>query len=255
MGPIAQRLTDETRTYATAVMTAVEAELSDPPDTGDAGLALAAIARATDLLGGEVALFDGGRGHLAPVLGRTLIETCLWAQYLMTDSDAAMERLFREVGDQQRRIGRGRQRLRELPALEDVIRDSADEWDYPPIGSDLATMSERINDKRQALGFGEIDGWAVVAYQQDYRWRSANEVHPSLSVLGRYWTPDGQSAVLHDIPHPYPDVNDATVSDADLKQDAHLVHDTVALRAALTGRRHLVGRTGGRLVLLDMADE
>lgn len=158
------------------------------------------------------------------------------------------------MGDQQRRLENGRARLRKIEALTEAIPDSTAKWDELPIGSDLATMANNVNSARQALGFGEIDGWSVVAYQQEYRWRSSHEVHAGLPVFGRYLSSDDDSCVIRDTPQAYPDASDPLVSSADLIQDAHMLQDSVALRFALTGRARRVGRAGGRFVLLDLHD-
>lgn len=243
------------REYVTSLIAYVHDELQQDPQDGADLLALLGLARSADLLRGELALFDAQMPHLAPVLGRTLIETCLYVQYLVLSPDEAVERLDQEANDQQRRLRAGSDRLRDLAAVRAVLDESVHEDELgPATPPNVADLSRRVSDLRAALGHGEIEGFSRVAYEMDYRWRSANEVHPGIVVFGRYMNHSVEPPTLRTLPSIYPHADDLDAPQQELRQDAYLLEDTLALRLAITEHRDLVGRSGGRLVILSLND-
>jgi hypothetical protein len=114
-------------------------------------------------------------------------------------------------------------------------------------------LATRVSELRAALKNGELEGFTVVAYGMDYRWRSATDVHSGIVVFGRYLDEtDSATLRIKSMPDPYPDANDDEAFVVERLRDAYLLEDALALRLAVTGRRDLVGSVGGRMVVLDL---
>jgi hypothetical protein len=151
----------------------------------------AAVRRLADLLRAETALARSDNAATSRVIGRTAMETWLWAVYLFLDPERAVDRLVAESGghDRWRLVGENRMWER----IASLRTSDLDDPEPAPSRAGIANpnirqLAEATADAMRSHGYNgdRADG----KYHNEYRWDSMHDAHPNFDLLMRYFDLD-----------------------------------------------------------------
>ena len=207
-------------------------------DDADAPLAfaLSAIRRMADLVDAELTLALAERHSVTRTLGRPVIELWLYANDLLLDGEAALDRLFAEDAGHQSRLEHGRQMV--WDHLESKRAGGIDPRDPNFVRKErsdpnIEVLSQRVRSLRESRGLG--GGIAEVRYQQQNRMDSNEDIHVSVDHLFRYMEPIAGSFRILSRPLNELDITPFRGIDSVL-DDARLLVDALGVYLEIAGR-------------------
>lgn len=187
------------------LLSIVEAEFpmrshKDDDVPGEVGLALAAIARMTQLLRAEMLLCQQGLWAVSRVPGRALHELWVYACLLLLEGGPAVQQLEGEEQHHRQRLEVG---ARALWEEVDRARGGPDRRtgfvpDGPVRSPDLRNLTKRVAELRRARGLDPAI--PLTLHEWRYRWDSTYHVHPSMAMLFQYVTLDGEWVTVRSEP-------------------------------------------------------
>lgn len=180
-------------------------------------------------------------------LGRPVIELWLYANDLLLDGEAALERLLAEDAGHQSRLEHGRKLIWER--LESKRPGGIDPRDpnflrREKSDPNIEVLSQRVNALRQSRGMG--GGVAEVRYQQQYRMDSTEDIHVSIDQLFRYMEPvEGKFRILR---RPIEDVDVTPFRGLDsVLDDARILADVLGVYLEVVDRESDVEKLKQRI--------
>lgn len=208
-----------------------------PSEPAGQAFGAAAVRHAANLLATELELGRAGRWDVTRLVGRAIFEAWLWANLLLLDGDAAIERLLGEDTSRQGSLDYGRgqiwQRLESLrPGGIDLRGPTSVPWEAHALKPNVEELATSVRAVRERQGLG--GGISEVGYQLAYRWESVHDVHVGLDVLMRYISTVASGVEVSIRPGPE-DVNQFRGPES-LYQDAHLVSDALGVYLSKTGQ-------------------